>query len=483
MKTLLTYIFALAAILLAVSLPGQSDPSKAGHVDNGSFILKIDLNWNDEQKQQFAELYDLDSLITASIFSGDLAYIMDSTGWSIISAGQRFMEISKKIGEVSDAAFWEDNIILADLDWPSKVGGSPAVWASWGVNDFTDEHAFGFSAGKACFFLPGYSTARRVFLSGSFNDWSTMQQPMVQSDSGWTACISLAPGKHLYKYIVDGRWMPDPNNKLKERDGHHGYNSYLFVYNYIFRLDGYKDARRVVVSGSFNNWNTKELRMQQTPGGWILPLFLREGTHAYKFIVDGDWITDPANPTVRPDGHGNFNSFLGIGDTLLFRLDGHQEAKEVMLAGEFNGWTPGELYMEKRNNGWELPYVLAAGNYEYKFIVDGRWITDPGNPYTSGTGDFVNSLVSFKPNHAFVLQGHTDAEEVIVTGSFNGWIHHGYRMKKEEGRWIMPLHLRPGKYTYKFVVDGEWILDPGNPLWEENEFGTGNSVLWMEGDQ
>jgi hypothetical protein len=29
------------------------------------------------------------------------------------------------------------------------------------------------------------------------------------------------------------------------------------------------------------------------------------------------------------------------------------------------------------------------------------------------------------------------------------------------------------------IVDKEWKLDPGNELWEENEYGTGNSVLWI----
>jgi hypothetical protein len=29
-------------------------------------------------------------------------------------------------------------------------------------------------------------------------------------------------------------------------------------------------------------------------------------------------------------------------------------------------------------------------------------------------------------------------------------------------------------------VDGKWMIDPANDLWEDNEFGTGNSVLWIE---
>jgi hypothetical protein len=53
-------------------------------------------------------------------------------------------------------------------------------------------------------------------------------------------------------------------------------------------------------------------------------------------------------------------------------------------------------------------------------------------------------------------------------------------MARDSEGWYMDVHLKPGKHRYKFVVDGEWILDPDNPLWEQNEVGTGNSVVWVE---
>ena len=52
-------------------------------------------------------------------------------------------------------------------------------------------------------------------------------------------------------------------------------------------------------------------------------------------------------------------------------------------------------------------------------------------------------------------------------------------MNKINGGWQLPYVLSAGVYEYKFIVDDQWILDPGNKLWEENEFGTGNSVLWV----
>jgi hypothetical protein len=53
-------------------------------------------------------------------------------------------------------------------------------------------------------------------------------------------------------------------------------------------------------------------------------------------------------------------------------------------------------------------------------------------------------------------------------------------MIREGGKWIFPIYLAPGKYTYKFIVDGKWILDPVNKLYEPNEYGTDNTVLWID---
>jgi rhodanese-related sulfurtransferase len=303
---------------------------------------------------------------------------------------------------------------------------------------------------------------------------------MIKSDSGWVVKIKLQPGMYYYKYIIDGKWTHDPNNDKKIRDGNWGFNSIAFCYNYQFKLNGYLKARRVILAGSFNGWNPDELAMVKTSYGWSIPLFLREGTHAYKFIVDGNWITDPANKVTRNDGRGNINSFIGIGEEHIFKLSGYPAADKVFLAGNFNAWNKAELEMVRISGGWQLPYSLGALNYEYKFVVSGKFITDPQNPYKIGSGEFTNSFLAFKANHVFALNKFTDAKKVIVTGNFNGWNRDSYRMVKKDGRWIFPLYLKPGKHSYKFIVDGEWIIDPDNKLWDENEFGTDNSVLWIE---
>lgn len=75
-----------------------------------------------------------------------------------------------------------------------------------------------------------------------------------------------------------------------------------------------------------------------------------------------------------------------------FRLSGHADARQVALAGEFNGWSPEP--MRRRGKAWVATVPMAPGTQRYKFVVDGAWIVDPANPRTeSDPQGNVNSVV------------------------------------------------------------------------------------------
>jgi hypothetical protein len=476
MKNLRTYIILLLSLVIVGAACSQTTPENACRIANGRLVVSLDKRWNTEQRKLVVDLFDLDSALVSKVFAGQLPV---DAKWNSRRVNDNIVELSKPLKGENSASIGSNDVMILNDTW-LKEAIMDQQSEVFGVNRFTSADVFRYDKGIARFFIPGKSNARQIYLAGSFNNWSTMQLPLHKTDSGWVASFKLSPGKYTYKYIVDGRWTNDNYNKIREDDGQAGHNSVVFCYNHTFRLRGHTDARSVKVAGSFNNWNPDELKMIKMPNGWALEAYIREGTHAYKFLVDNNWITDPYNKTVRPDGRGNFNSFFGLGDTLMFRLKGFPDAENVNLAGDFNAWNPGELYMLKTKTGWQLPYVLAAGNYAYKFIVDGKWIPDPGNPQQTGSGPDDNSFISFKPNYTFVYPGHQDASSVLVSGSFNNWSNSGYKMLKNNGKWTFQLYLRPGKYTYKLMVDGKWIKDPSNPVWEANEYGTGNSVLWIE---
>jgi 1,4-alpha-glucan branching enzyme len=56
------------------------------------------------------------------------------------------------------------------------------------------------------------------------------------------------------------------------------------------------------------------------------------------------------------------------------------EAKRVAVLGDFNKWSADTHSMKKDGNGvWHNIAMLAAGRYEYRFLVDGKWWNDPKN--------------------------------------------------------------------------------------------------------
>jgi len=70
------------------------------------------------------------------------------------------------------------------------------------------------------------------------------------------------------------------------------------------------------------------------------------------------------------------------------------------------------------------------------------------------------------------------ARSVFVVGDFNEWnIDKDSQLEKRNGVWSKELPLKRGTYQYRFVVDGQWIEDPTNPLTAVNPFGEHNSIL------
>ena len=55
------------------------------------------------------------------------------------------------------------------------------------------------------------SNAMSVLLVGDFTHWQESPIPMHKAPDGvWSAAVTLKPGNHTYRFIVDGEWRDDP---------------------------------------------------------------------------------------------------------------------------------------------------------------------------------------------------------------------------------------------------------------------------------
>ena len=105
-----------------------------------------------------------------------------------------------------------------------------------------------------------------------------------------------------------------------------------------------------------------------------------------------------------------------------------------------------------------------------------------GLTLNTGQGDMLVKKMpppvpSLTGNTTFTLPGHTDAEAVAIYGSFNDWIQTKNYCAKEGDGWVCRIDLAPGKYTYKFLVDGIGLNDPTNSATEDDGNGHIDSVI------
>jgi len=70
----------------------------------------------------------------------------------------------------------------------------------------------------------------------------------------------------------------------------------------------------------------------------------------------------------------------------MLRVEG---AESVAIAGSFNDWNPKQTPMRRTGDMWQARMELPRGRYEYRFVVDGKWSSDPNakecaaNPFGS----------------------------------------------------------------------------------------------------
>lgn len=72
-------------------------------------------------------------------------------------------------------------------------------------------------------------------------------------------------------------------------------------------------AREVAVAGTFNDWDVKRTPMRPGPGGaWGTTVWLPAGRYEYRFIADGEWISDSRARENVKNAFGSTNSVVVV---------------------------------------------------------------------------------------------------------------------------------------------------------------------------
>jgi hypothetical protein len=158
-----------------------------------------------------------------------------------------------------------------------------------------------------------------------------------------------------------------------------------------------------------------------------------------------------------------FVIYVSVKDDSLWVKPGDLRARRVMAESE------------SRFYDTEIPDIRLTFIKDEKGNVTGLTLhSDLGDIPVKKMPPPVPSVTG---NTTFKLAGHTDAEAVAIYGSFNNWTQTKNYCAKEVDGWVCRIDLTPGKYTYKFLVDGVGLNDPANFATEDNGNGHMNSVI------
>lgn len=319
--------------------------------------------------------------------------------------------------------------------------------------------------------------AAAVFLAGDFNGWNATASPLAKGTGGlWSRAEALAAGVYEYKFIVDGAWVEDPDNPERKSDPFGGSNSMLTVAadgsvagkaaaaapvagktpakpagdvkaGAPRAVDGgvlftFKDsgAGQVFVAGSFNGWNAADKALTSDgKGTWSVVVPLDAGSHQYKFVVDGNWITDPENGSTESDGYGGMNSLVVVDAQGQVTAAAAAPAAKTPAAGG-----------------------TAATALNAKISLSGRYLTRfemAKNIQSDPRYRLLRPSMSTDLNFAVQVNDVVDSYLRLRMDSNDNVILNNITSNLDEAQ----LHVHPGRFTVQAFWNQE-IFTSGDPL-------------------
>lgn len=186
-------------------------------------------------------------------------------------------------------------------------------------------------------------------------------------------------------------------------------------------------------------------------------------------------------------------------DNLILSCEPSHKARFVGAAFSTDDYQTVYSYQKNEHEVYFL--ILPLPNAEivdYRVVIDGIWLEDAENVnrVRDRNGLYLSRLI-FPPEQRvrqlspvlkdergtveFYIQT-SPGKRVYLAGDFNRWDPYMTALKeKEPGLYSAELSIKPGRYAYYFLVDGEPIPDPLN--FQKNQSSTGEdvSILFIPG--
>lgn len=308
------YLYVLLFFSMLSVISAQTSEDVSFFIEGNQVVLQFTKGqWESGIKDSTSLINDFQTLGVIEAINSGLTASWSKDGWVLRVLNKSHYQLRKSLNDFNHEF---SNIVKYQINSETWTGpiSEPIVGLDENRQLVKKIKEVKVSAnGNTLFKLKGKQNAQRVILTGSFNHWNEQAILMHKSDAGWEVRMDLPPGIYEYKFIADGEWTHDKSNPLQVLNEHYTFNSILLVGNTVtFSLKGFKNARRAILAGSFNNWDEHSMAMKKTKDGWEYTLPLPPGKHYYKFIVDDQWHLDPDNMMRQRDKENHVNSVMLI---------------------------------------------------------------------------------------------------------------------------------------------------------------------------
>lgn len=251
-----------------------------------------------------------------------------------------------------------------------------------------------------------------------------------------------------------------------------------------------EEVTSAYVKGSWDSSWSKNFYMEEDEAGvWSVTADLSlEDSYEYGIMVNDNWVGDPTNP--RDGGNSqilrnpSFNSDGSV--TIFYYPQGDEDVSLLYKLSDETEYTSVDMTTDAYHSALLSATVSAQGDYTYMFEIDGTKTADINCKEAAFSisklpedDASVKSPVVNGTTVTFNYYGPTD-KTVNLAGEMNGWsaTATSFTYNEKTGFWTVEKKLEPGKYEYKFVVNGNWITDPRNEA-----YSGGNNVCYVSGMQ
>lgn len=257
-----------------------------------------------------------------------------------------------------------------------------------------------------------------AYVKGSWkSDWSEYFHMSEDSDGVWSVTANLSlDNSYEYGIVVNDSWVGDTTNPNKDGNSkilrNPVYNNDGSVKIFYYPVGNEKDVNLLYKTDDASEYTSIDMNYDECHSALLSATITEDGNYTYLFEIDGQEVSDKdcKDPvfaiTSVPKDDASVKSPVVDNKEVKFNYYAPM-AKKVALAGEMNSWSSEAdvMTLDATTGFWSITKTLSAGKYEYKFVVDGNWVTDSRNESSSNG----NSVV--------YLSGLSDATYEIEAGN------------------------------------------------------------------